>query len=265
MLVVDLLRGLLDELPNASVGDFVAQVNRRVEGLWGMRRWEHYVSSASVSATLDFDNLTVTNGVDSATVVDGDAGGLFDALHVGKLFTIEGTTYLVESVTDGNTLVLGAESDDVGAALEGSLPRVVFSLPTTFRMLYGSPFRADYVACVLSDPQEYLVRAPVAGVYVMEFHRLLSHDYVVPFYRAPVPVTGPGDTVDIWSGLEEALRASVLRQYLGKVRAQDELDMAMLQTRRSDAARDFDLAMQRALKQDSSVRQRQARNAPGFA
>jgi hypothetical protein len=242
MLVVDLVERVLRAAPEAGVGGgFVALVNDLVNEIWEGYRWPYYVAELSMGPSLLFDNLTVTNGGSSATVVDGDAGGLLDGLHAGKRMTIEGAGYTVASVTDANTLVLSGLSLDTGAGLGGSLPRVVFPLPSDFGRLYGRPYpssasasllhEAEEVYWLLEDPRDYVLRGPVSGVYTMELRVLLLEAYTVRYVRRPTAAVGPGSTVDVDGPLEKALFQGVLGHALQRVDARNEVHLAQLQQR----------------------------------
>ncbi len=237
MLLLNLFDRLGREVPGAPMSGFIATVNSEVESIWKVRKWDHFVTEVEFSTAHSFDNLTVTNGVDTATVVDGDAGGLFDALHVAKTMTIGGKTYTVDSVTDANTLVLGALSSDTGTGLAGSLPRVVFSLPNgevvaavtapIFRKMMKVFRQGAEFEQVLVDRCEYLLRYPSAGVTVLELHTTLSGDtpYVVRFVRAPVKATVLNDSVDLGELLDECLYWRLEYRYRSKRPPVSEIDM----------------------------------------
>ena len=237
MLLLDLFDRLGREVPGAPMSGFVASVNGEVERLWKVRKWDHFVVEVAMSTTLGFDNLTVTNGVDSATVVDGDAQGLFDALHVGKSMTIGGETYTVASVTDGDTLVLGSESVATGPGVAGSLPRVVFLLPNgevvddvaapVFRKMMKVFRQGEELMAPLEDARDYFLRYPEAGVTVLELRRTLIGDtpYVVRYVRAPVKATGLDSTVDLGETLDECLYWALEYRYRSKRTPVSELDM----------------------------------------
>lgn len=238
MLVVDLVRRLGEEAPEARLAAVVSQVNDLVSRIWEDYRWPFYVTDTSLTASLAFTNLTVSNGAEVATVVDADSDDLFNDLHVGKRMTIAGESYTVGSVTDANTLVLTGLSDDTGTALAGSLPRVVLDLPTTFGRMYGRPtptstlnqnLEDPYFG--LNDPRDYLLRGPVSGVYTLELRILLTEDHTIRYVRRPTACTGPGSTVDIDTGLEKALYQGLLAALLQGVDARNEIHLAQLQQR----------------------------------
>lgn len=238
MLMVDLVQRVLRVDGAVPVRDFLGVLNDQVNQVWEDFRWPYYVTELSVSASLSFDNLTVTNGATTATVVDVDAGGLFHALHVGKQFTIEDVQYTVSSVTDANTLVISTVSEDTGTGLAGSLPRVVYALPSNFGRLYGAPYPSsilnrdvDAPCFYLEDPQDYRITGPSSGIYTLELRTLLTEAYTLRYIRRPTACTGPGSTVDVDSPLEKVIFQGVLGHLLQRVEARNELHLAQLQQR----------------------------------
>lgn len=273
MNVSELLERISLEVPRGRFGDFRYRLNDQVHQLWSDHyRWPHYISTVEITATHTFSNLTVTNGATTATVVDADAGGLFDALHVGKSFTVSGDDYTVSSVTDADTLVLSTPITTAGSGLSGSLPRVVYSLGATFSRLYGSPYRTDnpypydgvYLDS-LEEPRDYHLRL-VSGLWRMEFLRVLTTSYTARFVRVVTAATGPGSTVDVPSILEPCLYQALLAHYLSRVEARNEVELAQLQVRARDAKAEYARLLKSARGVTGSVGQRVALNKPnGFS
>lgn len=272
MTVVDVMRRVLREVPEGRVAGFLSVLNDCVTRLSEQYRWPYYVTELTLAYQLTFANLTVTNGATTATVVDGDAGGYFNALHAGKTMTIAGTSYTVSSVTDANTLVISTLSDDTGAGLSGTLPTVVQALPSTFHRMYGRPRRASSVnwntyvpQYYLMDPWDYVLRGPSSGIWTIELQVALTEDYTVRYIRKPTAATGPGSTVDIDTGLERALFQGVKLAVLMMVEARNEIHLAQLQQRIRHAERDYVMAVQEAKAMAGSVDERVAMNTPwGF-
>lgn len=267
MLVVDLVKRLTQEEPDARLAGVVSRINDLVARIWEDYRWPYYVTETSMSAALDFANLTVTNGVDTATVVDGDANNFFDALHVGRRFTIAGVSYVVGSITDANTLVLTTLSDDTGTGLAGSLPRVVLQLPTNFGRIYGRPLPTatvnrdledPYIG--LNDPRDYRLLGPESGLYTIELRVLLTEAYTVRYVRKPTACTGPGSTVDVDGALEKALYQGLLATILQGMDARNEIHLAQLQQRIRRADGLYAIHLKEARAVAGTVSERQGKN-----
>lgn len=270
MIVSDLLRRLLRELPEAPAADFVATVNDQVQVLWEGARWPYYLTTTTISATHSFSNLSIVNGASTATVSDDDAGGVFHALHAGKHFTIEGVAYTVSSVTDANTLVLSTVYDfGSGSNPEsGTLPRVVFALPSDFAKMYRRPYRTSpavgfstlYPDHFMEDPLDFELTGPVSGVYTMEFRVLMTESYTLEYVRKVTAATGPGSTVDLWDGLDGALYQGLLRIYLRRSPAHDEIRLAQQQQRARLADQEYARRMHEAKGHAGTIRKRTGRN-----
>lgn len=263
MNLLTLLTRVLDEVPSAETRGFRQVCNRAVNDLWGMKEWEHYYSETSMTTTHTFTNLTVANGATTATVTDADAGGLFDASHVGKVFTIEDETYTVQSVTSANVLVLSTTSTDTGTGLGGSLPRVVLTLPSAFRRMVKVYLEGDEEN-YLVDPDDYTLRIPSGGTHTLQLEKVLvgSTDYVVRYFRQPTAVTELNSTVDVSAGMEDALFYALAKKYYQQRPPQTELEMLPWQRRVSEYEASYEQALQRALKEDRLRRRMQRRNAP---
>lgn len=262
MLLLTLMDRVLDEVPEADVSGFVATVNREVRSLWGRRVWSYYQADVSMGVSHSFVNLTLTPGASTTAVVDGDAGGLFDTLHVGKVFTIGGVGYLVQSVTDSNTLtVTGVVVATSPAA--GSLPRVVYSLPSNFRRMV-KVFRSEEEGDTLRDPDDYALELPTSSGTRLIFARVLagSVTYTVRYFREPTAVTGLDSTVDVSEAMEDAIFWGLAKLYQQKVAPGDEFAMLPWQRRVSEYERERELAVNRAQKEDRLRRRFERRNAP---
>jgi len=266
---LDLFERLSRNVPGASMSGFVAEINEEVRNLWRARSWHWWQAEVSFGTTHSFSNLSITNGVDSATVVDGDAQGVFDALHVGRTFTIEGNGYVVASVTDGDTLVLDGLYDfDGGSNPEsGTLGRVVFTLPTTAGLVFARMEKVylsgDEACTVLEDPRDYILGLAVAGVSRMEFRVQLSGstDYVVRYLRRPALVTGLEQVVDVSADLEDGLYHGLEGRYLRRIPPRSELEMVAWQRRVSESDSLRDKAVSAAKVSETMRRVERGRNA----
>ena len=269
MLVVDALQRVMATDSRIPVGGFTAALNDRMTAMWERACWPQYVERLAISATHSFSNLTITNGASQATVVDSASGGYFDALHVGKTFTIEGVSYTVSSVTDSNTLVLSGlyDFDGGGNPESGSLPRVRLNFPANFARIYRRPEpSATALRDVgdpdfgLRDPEEYRLVGPVSGVYSLECFCSLQEAYTVQYLRRPTLATGPGSTVDVSTGMERALHQGLLADLLPRVEARNEIDLAQLQARVRRAEGAYGEALQQAIRSSRGLSVREGRN-----
>lgn len=238
MLLLDLFDRLGREVPGAPMSGFIASVNSEVESLWKVRKWDHFVTEVEFSTTHSFDNLQAAYEPSSETqfITDSDEGGLFESLHVGKTFTVDGTGYTVLSIVDSNVCTIDGELD-IASGLSGSLPRVAFPLPNgevvddvtapIFRKMMKVFRQGAEFETVLVDRCEYLLRYPSSGVTVLELHTTLSGDtpYVVRFVRAPVKATVLNDTVDLGELLDECLYWRLEYRYRSKRPPVSEIDM----------------------------------------
>lgn len=239
----ELLQRLVRNVPGAPMSGFVAELNEEVRRLWRARAWQWWQVEVAMSTSHSFAALAITNGVDSATVVDGDAQGVFDALHVGRTFTIEGVGYTVASVTDSNTLVLSGLYDfDGGSNPEsGTLPRVAFALPTTAGLVFSRMIRVflsgDEDLVQLYDPRHYTLGLAVGGVSRMELRVALygSTDYVVRYLRRPVEVVGLDAEIDVSEDLVDPLYHGLEGRYLRRTEPKSETEMVSWQRRVSES------------------------------
>ena len=265
MTLIDLYKRLERNVPGPKSG-FIAEVNRVVGEIWRERKWLHFMAETTFTTTHTFSNLTVTNGSGSATVVDADANGYFDALHDGKTLTIVDQGYTIDSVTDSNTVVIDQESDDTGAGLAGSVPRVVFALPsaasTNFRQMV-KVFKQGYEETdVLLDPDDYILQLPSSGVTTLELQESLfgSTDYVVRYVRAHIEQDGLDDTLDVDDELTDAVYHALEAHYLRMYPPQNELTMLPWQRRVSAADDKYEKALNGAKKKETLRRRSAARN-----
>lgn len=248
MLLLDLFDRVGREVPGAPMSGFVASVNGEVERLWKVRKWDHFVTEVSMSTTHSFDNLQAAWEPSSETqfITDSDSNGLFDDLHVGKQFTVDGTAYAVLTVVSANVCTIDGQLD-LATGVEGSLPRVVFPLPNgevvddvaapIFRTMMKVFRQGEEQTSVLLERCEYILRYPSSGVTTLELRTVLSGDtpYIVRFLRAPVKATGLGDTVDLGEILDECIYWALEFRYRSKRPPVSEMDMLPWQRLASQA------------------------------
>lgn len=270
MTIVELFQRLVRNVPGAPMTGFLSEVNSEVRRLWRARAWQWWQVEVAMDTTHSFDALAITNGAETATVVDGDAQGLFDALHVGRTFTIEGVGYTVESVTDEDTLVLSTVYDfDGGANPEsGTLPRVVFSLPTTAGLVFSRMVKVflsgEEELVQLHDPRHYTLGLASGGVSRMELRVQLhgATDYVVRYLRRPAEATSLAATLDVSDDLLDALYHGLEGRYLRRTPPKSETEMVSWQRRVSESQTLYEDALKAAKASETMRRVERRLNAP---
>lgn len=267
MTVMDLMERIRQNVPGADLSGFLQEVTAEVRRIWRARPWAYYQTEVTVSNTHSFSNLTITNGVSAATVVDADGGGHFHQLHAGRTFTIEGESYTIDTVTDGNTVVLtGLYDFDGGSNPEsGTLARVAWPLPSASGLVFSRMVkifreRNEYY-CDFRDPTDYVVTATE-----VEFITLLSGDadYVVRYERRPADLVHMASTLDVSEDLEEALYRGLEGRYLRRTPPRGELEMLSWQRRVSESEELYKEAIRHAQSRETQRRNMRRQNLRGL-
>jgi hypothetical protein len=241
MILNDLIIATRDQLPEASLDDFVSTTNREVSSLMRNRSWRYGLKESRIefAAPITDGTVTVTNGSTTVTLA-GDTW-TFTVPHMRFYLSLSDGDYRVVSLDSPTQITLDrAYEQDTEAGVTYTLDSVWVPLPSDFSQmrviaadnLKGKLFRylppgnngrvPGLDSTTYNNPGDYYMDAPLSdGTQMLRFKNPAADSGFMSMYywRKPTPVTTPGDSVDIPDDLNQLLEELILNAYLRRLPA----------------------------------------------